>query len=344
MPAPRPAPRLAALVVTYNRAAQIRRTVEALLASGIDHLLVVDNASDDGSTDFLAKLDDPRFELLRQPQNRGGAGGFEAGLRHLVSRYDPDWCVVMDDDARPEPGAIARFLAAEPGFARTGWEAIAAGVRYPDGAICEMNRPGRNPFWDWRSFVRTLFGGGRGGFHLKDSDYAATEPVVIHNASFVGLFLSRAAIGRVGYPEGDLFIYGDDVIYTLNLTRAGGAIGFAPWIGFEHDCSAFHRPQAQGQPKAQDTADKDRLLNPLWKVYYNYRNGLFAYRLAAGPLLFWPVLLVVVPKWLMKARYYGENRTVFRQLVVLAVKDALSGRRDRTHEDIRRASNKRQGT
>lgn len=337
-------PRLAALVVTYNRADQIRQTVARLLAEDLDHLVVVDNASDDGSTDFLAAISDPRLTLLRLPQNLGGAGGFEAGLRHMVTAFDPDWCVVMDDDARPAPGQFSRFRAEAPGFAKAGWEAIAAGVFYPDGVICEMNRPGRNPFWDLPSFARTLLGGGRAGFHLKDSDYAATEPVVIHNASFVGLFLARAAIARVGYPEGDLFIYGDDVIYTLRLTQAGGAIGFAPWIRFEHDCSTFHQaptlhqtnaPQVVAAPSNAE-ADKIRLLRPLWKVYYNYRNGLFAYRLAAGPLLFWPVLLVVTVKWALKARAYGADRGTFVRLLWLAITDALRKRRHRPHAEVLR--------
>lgn len=329
-------PTLAALIVTHNRPAHIRRSVERLMAESVDHIVVVDNASTDGSTDFLTKIDDPRVTLLRLPKNLGGAGGFEQGLRHVVTAFDPDWCVVMDDDARPDTGCFARFRAEAANMAAQGWEAIAAGVFYPDGVICEMNRPGRNPFWDLPSFARTLLGGGRAGFHLKDSDYAATEPVLIHNASFVGLFLSRAAIARAGYPEGDLFIYGDDVLYTLHLTRTGGRIGFAPWVRFEHDCSTFHKaPDKTHTPAlSNQQADKVRLLRPLWKVYYNYRNALFAYRLAAGPVLFWPVLAVVVTKWSLKSRAYGPDRAVFLRLLRLAIGDALRGRRHRAHSDV----------
>ena len=62
----------------------------------------------------------------------------------------------------------------------------------------------------------------------------------IRDSSFVGLFLSRQAIARAGYPEGGLFIYGDDLIYTLHLSKAGGKIGFLPWLRFEHDLSLIH--------------------------------------------------------------------------------------------------------
>ena len=313
---------LAAVVVTHNRKNQLRRTVQRLLAEDIDTLLVVDNASTDGSTDILWKIEDPRLHVLELSQNCGGAGGFEQGLREMVDRYDPDWCVVMDDDARPDPGVMAEFRrhAASPDSAR--WEAFAAAVYYPDGQICEMNRPSRNPFWNIGSFVRTLFGGGRQGFHVVDADYAGQAAVKVDAASFVGLFLSRAAVRRAGFPDGNLFIYGDDVLYTLRLSGLGGAIGFAPWLRFEHDCTTFRRGGGH-------------IHRPLWKVYYNYRNGLLAYREAAGPLMFWPVLCVVLPKWLMKAPAYGEDWRLYLQLLRVAIGDGLRRRLDRSHHEIR---------
>lgn len=312
---------LAALVVTHNRLGQLRQTVARLLAEPLDHLVVVDNASTDGTDSFLASLSDPRLRVIRAAGNLGGAGGFELGLDIISREIDPDWCVLMDDDARPAPGALARFLQDAPG--RDGPEALAAAVFYPDGEICEMNRPSRNPFWHPGAFLRTALGGGRGGFHLKDADYHARQTVPIDACSFVGFFLSRRALARAGLPDGKLFLYGDDVIYTLRLSRAGGSIGFAPWIRFEHDCTTLNR-------------GSDHVHRPLWKAYYNYRNGLLAYRVAAGPLLIWPVLLVVVPKWLVKARHYGGQRRLYLGLLALAVADALGGRLDRSHDEIRR--------
>jgi rhamnopyranosyl-N-acetylglucosaminyl-diphospho-decaprenol beta-1,3/1,4-galactofuranosyltransferase len=318
-------PGLVALVVTHNRLHQLRQTVQAILAEPVDKLVVVDNASKDGTSGFLADITDDRLVVLRQGENRGGAGGFEFGLAEVTRRFDPDWCVVMDDDARPEPNMLARFREETDDFRQGGWDAIAAGVFYPDGAICEMNRPSRNPFWHLSSFLRTALGGGRRGFHMQDSAYGSATVQKVDAASFVGLFLSRGAIRRGGLPDGQLFIYGDDVIYTLSLTRAGGEIGFAPWLRFEHDCSTFERGTLTGR----------NLHKPLWKVYYNYRNGLLGYALAAGPILFWPVLLVVVPKWLLKSRAYGADAPIFRRLLRLAVVDALKNRRDRPHAEVK---------
>ena len=304
--------RLAALVVTYNRKAQIETTVTRLLGEPVDHLVVVDNGSTDGSREWLSVVDDPRLTVLLPEENLGGAGGFELGLRHVTEVLDPDWTVVMDDDARPEPGALAEFRATN----LIDWDGVVAAVRFPGGDICGMNRPVLNPFSHWRVFLKTVLGGGnRAAFHLGDAAYASDATVPVDGASFVGLFLSRDTIQRAGFPDGRLFIYAEDGLYTLGLTQAGGRLGFFPQIRFEHDCSTFAGPSGQ--------------FNPPWKAYYYHRNLLFLYRRAAG-IWFWPVLLIVLPKWLLKARRYrGAARAEFLRFLRAAVVDGLRGRRRR---------------
>ena len=312
------------MVVTHDRLPKLRATVGRLLESppeALRALLVVDNASGDGTAGYLDGLADPRVTILRQDRNLGGAGGFETGLRAAVARFDPAWIVVMDDDARPAPDALERFQTAD----LSGWDAVAAAVFYPDGGICEMNRPARNPFWHAGAFLRTVLSG-RGGFHLRADAYAGPAQRV-DVASFVGLFLSRGAIARNGYPDGGLFVYGDDGLYTLALSRAGGRIGFLPFIRFEHDCQTLSRG-GSGR------------FNPLWKVYYYHRNLLLLYRMAAG-WMFWPALCVILPKWLSKARHHGADRRLYLRLLRRAIGDGLRRRIHVPHEDIRKMAKDR---
>ncbi|MEP5176740.1 glycosyltransferase, partial [Marinobacter alexandrii] len=84
--------RLVAIVVTYNRLDQLRRTVGRLLDSSDTHLsglVVVDNASDDGTAEWLAAQEDPRLVNHRLETNTGGAGGFEAGMRFVMAQESP---------------------------------------------------------------------------------------------------------------------------------------------------------------------------------------------------------------------------------------------------------------
>lgn len=317
--------RLAAVVVTHNRLSQLRVTLERLLAEPVERVIVVDNASDDGTAAWLGTQDDPRLMVHRSGVNAGGAGGFSEGMRLARDETDADWIAVMDDDGRPAPGAFAALR----GMDLRGWDAIGAAVFHPDGRICEMNRPYRNPFWHAAEFLATLarmpLGRGRKGFHLPDGAYAQGQPVrAVDMTSFVGLILSRDALQRAGLPDPRLFIYGDDQLYTLQMRRKGLRIGFAPPVRFEHDTAA---QQAAGGV----------VLRPLWKVFYMYCNALIAYRVAAGP---WFRLLVPVllRKWRGKAGDYGPDAAIFRQMLALAVEDGLAHRLDRPHAEVVRLS------
>lgn len=315
--------RLVAIVVTYNRLDQLRRTVGRLLDSSDTHLsglVVVDNASDDGTAEWLAAQEDPRLVNHRLETNTGGAGGFEAGMRFVMAQESPpDWVLLMDDDGRPEPDALARFYAMD----RSGWDALAAAVYHPSGAICDINRPALNPFWRPKRFLNTLLGvftgQARDGFHLSAKDYEGQETSEIDVGSFVGLFLSRKAIERTGYPDGAVFIYGDDVLYNLRMREQGNRIGFAPQLRFEHDFKSVEGPVQR--------------FRPLWKAYYNHRNLLLVYRRAAG-ILFWPALLLILPKWWSKARHYGEERPAFERLTRLAIRDGLRRDLTRSHAEV----------
>src|SRR5690554_1569224 len=74
---------LVAVVVTHNRLAQLKVTLARLLANAAQDLMavvVVDNASSDGTTDWLSTQDDPRLLVHCSELNQGGAGGFATGI------------------------------------------------------------------------------------------------------------------------------------------------------------------------------------------------------------------------------------------------------------------------
>lgn len=315
-----PVPTVAAIVVTFNRLEQLQKTVTRLLAEPVDHLLLVDSGSTDGTRRWLAALRDPRLTVIEMAHNGGGALGFETGMRAARSRFDPDWLVLMDDDARPTPGAMTGFRDGLRLGRWAGAEALAAAVRFPDGQICEMNRPWVNPFASLGVFVKVLAGGGRAAFHIPDSAYAAKRPRPLDGTSFVGFFVSRAGVTRAGYPDGRLFIYGDDVLYTLGLTQAGGRLLFAPDLTFEHECGT----QLAGA-----------IPRPFWKIYYNYRNRWLIYRRAAGGLVFPLLMAAMLPKWLATGHSLPRaERRICRRLIRLAIGDALRGDFTRSHAEI----------
>jgi len=324
---------LAALVVTHERVDELRLAVTRLLDAApevLQHVVVVNNGKCEETQRWLASIDDSRLKTIKTDRNLGGAGGFETGMRYLSTHHDPDWIVVMDDDGRPEAGTLEAFQSLET----DGWDAVAAAVFLPDGGICSMNTPALNPFWH-RAKLRQAAGsvlrglltlglsGGlqeaRESFHLADEAYSEAGICSVDTASFVGLFISRAAIEKAGFPDGRMFLYGDDLLYALTLRKAGGTIGFCPYLRFVH---AF-RSIAPGEHR----------FRPVWKTYYYHRNLLISYRLAAG-WLFPFALLLIFPKWLSKIKGHRNQEAVFLRLMMRAFRDGLLRRLDVPHERV----------
>jgi len=68
---------ICAVIVTYNRKELLRECLKAVLAQTRppEHVLVVDNASTDGTPEMLQE-EFPQVEVLCLPENQGSAGGF----------------------------------------------------------------------------------------------------------------------------------------------------------------------------------------------------------------------------------------------------------------------------
>ncbi|MCA1725309.1 MAG: glycosyltransferase [Thermomicrobia bacterium] len=108
-------PRVGVVVLTYNRVAEMTRTVEQMLAlPERPPIVVVDNGSTDGTADVVRRRF-PTIEVIRLPENIGAAA------RNLgVRRCQRPYVVLCDDDTWWEPGAprrVADLLDAHPSVA-----------------------------------------------------------------------------------------------------------------------------------------------------------------------------------------------------------------------------------
>lgn len=202
---------IAAIVVTYNRKVLLGNCLNALLSqtSLPDMVYVIDNASTDGTLDYirdLGYLDNPRIHYVLLAKNLGGAGGFRSGMDVAVrDGYDYVW--VMDDDAEPKLDALERMM---PFVARDDVSALANLKIDSEGQpqIYHLGNITWNPFVD---LVKPL----------SPKDYANRQSLEIQFSSFVGLLISKRAIELKGLPREDFFIYCDDFEYCVRLNDAG---------------------------------------------------------------------------------------------------------------------------
>ena len=88
-----------AIVVTYNRLPLLKQCLAALRAQTVQGftVLLVDNASTDGTADYIKTLAMPGLVCRNPGENLGGAGGFAYGIRAAVELgCEAVW--IMDDD------------------------------------------------------------------------------------------------------------------------------------------------------------------------------------------------------------------------------------------------------
>lgn len=241
-----PKQNIAAVVVTYNRKELLKQCIAHIInqQSICCDVLVVDNASTDGTAQWVQSISDCRVHYRNTGANLGGAGGFHFGLQWAVKAgYDYVW--IMDDDCLPNADALKAFWDAHIQLGGAyGW--LSSQVLWTDGSICRMNIQRITPF-------------------QKMSDFSGERSSAVA-ASFVSLFLPAAHIVTYGLPIKDFFIWADDLEYTRRISRKERCY-VVPGSKVVHAMAANADSNIV-------YASQDRMS----RYSYSYRNEVYLYR------------------------------------------------------------------
>jgi GT2 family glycosyltransferase len=304
---------LIAIIVTFNRLDKLELTIQKSLEECFDKIIIVNNNSTDSTKEYLDSLDNNRLIVKHLNKNLGGAGGFNVGFDIALNETDADWIVCYDDDACPDVGMIEKFKTLE---LEETISSVAAAVYLPNGDVSVMNKVRFNPFKSVQSFVNTFVK--RESIYVSEEVYRGNSILEIDASTFVGFFIRTDVVRKMGLPRTELFIYADDLIYTLGLTMSGYKHLFVPSITFTHDCTTL--------VNANDVYD------PIWKVYYTYRNRIEMYRVSSK-WLYLPITLLQIIPWRRKKKYY-QNQELYLILLKMAIVDALKSDFTKSHTDI----------
>lgn len=122
-------PRLSVVIVNYNTREDIRLCLTALRQSTLPaEVIVVDNASRDGSADMI-RSEFPEVKLLTPNQNLWFCGGNNLGIRASSG----DYVLMLNPDTIPQPDALrlmVDFLSVNPDYV-----GVTIQLRYPDGSL-----------------------------------------------------------------------------------------------------------------------------------------------------------------------------------------------------------------
>ncbi|MET3718417.1 MULTISPECIES: glycosyltransferase [unclassified Arthrobacter] len=244
-----------AVVVTYNRRELLETTLRGITTGTVlpSTVVIVDNASTDGTENFLAGYTGPvATDTMRLQQNLGGAGGFVVGMERAVLDHAADYVWIMDDDTEPQPGALAEALGAAQSYAAVSGDEpsfVASRVVWTDGRDHPMNK--MRPRIGATDQERELAGRAGG--------------VQIRTASFVSILIDAGEIRRYGLPIADYFIWNDDLEYTARISRHRNAISVEKSV-------ANHHTKSFGDAGA----------DPGTRFYYEVRNKIWVYTRSAA--------------------------------------------------------------
>ncbi len=284
-------PRVCAVVVTRDRRELLRGCLTAVRDQDRppDGILVVDNASSDG-TSALISAEFPEVELIQLSENLGGAGGFKRGMAQAYARGF-DWMWLMDDDTIPRGDALRALLAGAARAPVATPLVVASQVRWKDERLHPMNAP----VVRWRRRRQLAEG-------------VTHRLLLLRWATFVSVAIHRSAIDRFGLPLEHYFIWGDDVEFTARALRDEP--------GYLVPESVAYHWTPSPHPAANPTADR---------FYYHARNSLLLLRgssLASVERLDYARYLVRSIK-----EYVKVNRSDRRRLLLLAraLRDGMTG-------------------
>ena len=216
------------VIVNFNTGQFLTAAVESVLRSrSVAHVYIVDNASTDGSLDFLPQGHDDRLTIINNTANLGFAGACNLGLMRTASEnvlsLNPD-CYVME-------GAIERLITAL-------WSANHVGMVGPLLLTPDLSEQagGRRKLPMPSLVLARVIGKAR--LHrllpfrppdfLQHKDPLPEGPAEVEAISGACMMVRGEMITDIGPLDEGYFLHGEDLDWCMRAWRRGWKVLFVP--------------------------------------------------------------------------------------------------------------------
>jgi GT2 family glycosyltransferase len=265
---------ISAAVVNYETRADLRACLSALQGDEWSEIVVVDNASTDGSA-AMVEAEFPQAKLIRNEENLGFGAAANQALRTCSSEY----VLLLNGDTQPDAGAggaLAAYLAGHPRAAIVGPRLLNV-----DGTLQPSCFPFLTP---WRA---ALVMSGLNAVvaavpplahrHLPTTPH--DRPRIVPWVKGAAVAVRRAAVVGAGGFDERFFMYGEEAELSYRLREIGWETHFAPVA------SVVHREHASTPGgRAQVQLHVCRGLVRFYRLHYS-RRCLAELRLVLGVLM-----------------------------------------------------------
>ena len=280
--------------------------IEATLPPGVAHeVLVLDNASDDGSADAVRALERP-IRLIERERRTGKAENDSTLLKEAGGKY----ALLLNEDTELRPGAasaLMRALEVDPRAAVAGAQLFS-----PEGAPqpCAFRLPG----------VGTALAGALFLHGPLTVQSRGEETRTVGWAQSSAMLVRRAAAEQVGWLDPDFFVYSDETDFQKRLADAGWKALYVP------AAEAVHHHQL-----GTDLSSGDRRIVEFHRnrdLYLRKHHGR-AVAFALRPLLAFPYLVRALAALVLPGhsarRYLAHARQALRPRSGTGLGDAAEG-------------------
>jgi GT2 family glycosyltransferase len=266
--------RVGAVIVTYNSRECVGRSIDSCLRAGLD-VVVVDNASNDGTADVVAGR--PGVKLIRNRENRGFAAAVNQGFRLLDNEYvlllNPDAELIAGVMALKqellEAGAAGGMLIGLDGGPQTGFTVR----RFPTATVLALEVLGINRIWRGNAANRWY----------RCLDLNLNEASEVDQPAGAFLMVRHEAWERIGGFDENFFpVWYEDVDFCLRLKAAGYRIRYTPLAVARHDGGHSVRTISE---EASRLYWYGSLLNYVAKHFRPRQRRVICFAVAAGSVL-----------------------------------------------------------
>jgi N-acetylglucosaminyl-diphospho-decaprenol L-rhamnosyltransferase len=208
------------VVVTWNSREMVLRCLDHIRAASVERVIVVDNASTDGTAEAIV-IRHPDVDVLQLKREEGLAGAYNKGAK----RGSGTLLLFLNDDVLVDATALRSLVSALEAHPR----AVAAAARLvdpADGATQSEYLP--QPFPTFRSLAETLAGLNRGSRTLSES-----ETVVVDQPPGACLLVRREAFTATGGWDDDFEFWYEDVDLARRLCDLGDVL-YVPSAAVAH--------------------------------------------------------------------------------------------------------------
>lgn len=205
-------PKVSIIIVNYNTLHQLKRCLPSLqrLSYRNYEVIIVDNASIDGSADFVEQ-NFPQFRVIRSNENLGYTGGNNVGFKCASGEY----IAVLNPDTKMEPDWLFRLVVALEANPNAG---LACGKLLFMNDPAQINSCGLDITFTGLSFLRGLGEpAGRYG-----------QPETVFGVAGSAFLIRRRVFEDLDGFDELLFTYYDDTDLSLRANITGYTCIYAP--------------------------------------------------------------------------------------------------------------------